>query len=358
MVVTMPRLPFLMLGAVSLLTGLAAGLARLGWDLPSLAWADIHGPLMVCGFFGTVIGLERAVALNRSWGFAAPAATAAGGIALLAGWALQGAALLTMGSLLFLAMAVQVSRRQPEAFTRLMALGALCWTLGNALWLAGASVAQVVALWAAFLVLTIAGERLELSRFLPPSKWRQPSLAVPLLLIGIGAAQSVIAAGPAWTVLGIGLLLLVAWSLWNDVARRTIRQSGLTRYVAVCLLSGYIWLAVSGLLMPILDGGLAGPAYDGALHALFVGFVFSMVFGHAPIILPAVLGLRLPYHPMFYAPLAVLHLSLVLRLAGDMMDLPLWRQWGGLLNAVAVVVFIVLTAARVIGAAKRGKAPA
>lgn len=65
MVVTMPRLPFLMLGAVSLLTGLAAGLARLGWNLPSLAWADIHGPLMVCGFFGTVIGLERAVALNR-----------------------------------------------------------------------------------------------------------------------------------------------------------------------------------------------------------------------------------------------------------------------------------------------------
>lgn len=358
MVVTMPRLPFLMLGAVSLLTGLAAGLARLGWDLPSLAWADIHGPLMVCGFFGTVIGLERAVALNRSWGFAAPAATAAGGIVLLAGWVLQGAALLTMGSLLFLAMAVQVTRRQPEPFTRLMALGALCWALGNALWLTGASVAQVVALWAAFLVLTIAGERLELARFLPPSTWRQPSLAAPLLLIGIGAAQSVLAAGPAWTVLGMGLLLLVAWSLWNDVARRTIRQSGLTRYVAVCLLSGYVWLAVSGLLMPALDGGLAGPAYDSALHALFVGFVFSMVFGHAPIILPAVLGLRLPYHPMFYAPLALLHLSLALRLAGDLLDLALWRQWGGLLNVGAIVVFIVLTAGRVIGAAKGGKIPA
>lgn len=258
-----------------------------------------------------------------------------------------------MGSLLFLAMAVQVSRRQPEAFTRLMALGALCWALGNALWLTGASVAEVVALWAAFLVLTIAGERLELSRFLPPSAWRQPSLAVPLLLIGVGAAQSVIAAGPAWTVFGLGLVLLVVWSLWNDVARRTIRQSGLTRYVAVCLLSGYVWLAVSGLLMPALDDGLAGPAYDAALHALFVGFVFSMVFGHAPVILPAVLGLRLPYHPIFYVPLAVLHLSLALRLGGDLLEMTAARQWGGLLNAGTIVLFIVLTASRVIGSRKR-----
>ena len=138
----MPRKPFLLLGALSLLSGLAAGLARLGWDLPVLAWTDIHGPLMVCGFFGTVIGLERAVALNRSWGFAAPAACALGGIALLAGWRPQGAFLLSAGSLTFLAMAVVVTRRQPEPFTKVMALGALFWSLGNLLWLSGAMVSS------------------------------------------------------------------------------------------------------------------------------------------------------------------------------------------------------------------------
>lgn len=348
----MPRKPFLLLGALSLLSGLAAGLARLGWDLPALAWADIHGPLMVCGFFGTVIGLERAVALGRSWGFAAPAATALGGIALLAGWRLQGAFLVTAGSLVFLAMAVAVSRRQAEPFTKLMALGALCWCFGNAMWLSGAMVSEVVAPWAAFLVLTIAGERLELARFLPPSRWRLPLLAPAVLLVGIGAAQGVVAAGPAWTVFGLGLLALVLWSLWHDVARRTIRQLGLTRYVAVCLLSGYGWLAVAGATMPALDGGLATPLYDAALHALFVGFVFSMVFGHAPMILPAVLGLRLSFHPIFYLPLGLLHLSLALRLVGDLFDLSLSRQWGGLANAVAIIVFIAVTLSRVLAASR------
>ena len=37
---------------------------------------------------------------------------------------------------------------------------------------------------------------------------------------------------------------------------------------------------------------------------LLLGFVFSMVFGHAPIVLPAVARLRLPYHPVLYLPLA------------------------------------------------------
>jgi hypothetical protein len=29
-----------------------------------------------------------------------------------------------------------------------------------------------------------------------------------------------------------------------DIARRTVRQSGVTRFIAVCLLSGYVWLGV------------------------------------------------------------------------------------------------------------------
>jgi hypothetical protein len=57
-------------------------------------------------------------------------------------------------------------------------------------------------------------------------------------------------------------------------------------------------------------------AYDAALHALLLGFVFAMVFGHAPIIFPAVLRVAVPYHPVFYVPLLLLHASLALRLAG------------------------------------------
>jgi hypothetical protein len=68
-------------GMIALLGGLWAGLLRLGWAGPFLQ-ANLpaaHGPLMVCGFLGTVISLERAVALDRAWTFLAPGLTGGGG---------------------------------------------------------------------------------------------------------------------------------------------------------------------------------------------------------------------------------------------------------------------------------------
>jgi hypothetical protein len=338
------RAPLFAAGAASLLAGILAGEVRLGWPGPDLALA--HGPLMVCGFFGTVIGLERAVALSHPWGYAAPAATGLGGLLLILGHGAAAAAAITLGSLLFAAMALLVLRRQPQAFTAVMALGALSWLGANLAWLAGAEVARLVPAWAAFLVFTIAGERLELSRFLAPWKWRTPTLVPAVLLVaaGIGTAS--------WPLFGLGLLALVAWSLMNDVARRTVRQPGLTRYVALCLLSGYGWLAVAGVAA-IAGPGEAGYGYDAALHALFVGFVFCMVFGHAPIIAPAVLKVSLPYRPYFYGPLLLLHLSLILRLLGDAMEIDGLRQWGGLLNGVAIVTFVLTMAGTAVAARRR-----
>ncbi|MBC7951606.1 MAG: hypothetical protein H7Z12_07250 [Rhodospirillaceae bacterium] len=346
---TIPRLPLALAGVVSLLAGLAAGEARLGWDL-SLSFVHLHGPLMVCGFFGTVIALERAVALGRPWAYGAPFATGGGGLLLLAGAENSGAIMLTLGSLIFLAVALNVVKRQPEPFTRLLALGALAWCTGNVLWTLGAAVSEVVPLWASFLVLTIAGERLELSRFLKPWRWRNPTLVVPVALIGGGAGLSAAGLPFAWTLFGAGCVALVAWSLVNDIIRRTIRQPGLTRYVAVCLLSGYVWLGVAGLLAPALDAGIESLRYDATLHALFVGFIFAMVFGHAPVILPAVLKVKLPYRGYFYGPLVVLHGSLVLRIAGDLLALEPIRMWGGMLNGVAVLGFVVMVVGTVLRA--------
>lgn len=345
----MPRLPLLLAGAISLLAGLAAGEARLGAFLP-LSFVHLHGPLMVCGFFGTVIGLERAVALGRPWAFAAPFATGGSGLLLLAGAESSGAIMMTLGSLLFLAVALKVVQRQPEPFTRLLALGALAWAMGNLLWATGAAIPEVVPLWASFLVLTIAGERLELSRFLKPWRWRNPTLIVPIALVGGGGGLSAAGLPLAWTAFGLGCVALVAWSLMNDIVRRTIRQPGLTRYVAICLLSGYVWLGIAGLLAPALDAGIESLRYDAALHALFVGFVFSMVFGHAPVILPAVLKVRLPFHLYFYVPLTLLHASLILRLAGDLGGVEPLRVAGGVLNGLTVVGFAVMVVATILRA--------
>ncbi len=80
------------------------------------------------------------------------------------------------------------------------------------------------------------------------------------------------------------------------------------------------------------------------LRAVFVGFVFSMIFGHAPVIFLSVLGVLLAYRAFFYAHVALLHVSLALRLTVDLGGAPELRRWGGLLNAAAILFFLANTA--------------
>jgi hypothetical protein len=60
------RVAVVAVGMTALLAGLWAGLLRLGWPWPILrsTLPVQHGPLMVSGFLGTLIRLERAVALG------------------------------------------------------------------------------------------------------------------------------------------------------------------------------------------------------------------------------------------------------------------------------------------------------
>jgi hypothetical protein len=346
------RVALLILGFAGLLVGVGAGLARLGWTVPANVASDaaLHGPLMLCGFFGVVIALERAVAIGRTWAYAGPLAAGAGTIAAVAGEAHAASWLFVAGSVVLVLACADIVRRQRALFTLTIGFGAACWSVGNALWAAGASPAQALPWWFAFLVLTIAGERLELSRFLMPSPVAKGVFVAIIVVIGAGLAGSASRWGAH--VFGAGLLALAAWLAKQDIARRTVTKQGLTRFIAVCLLAGYVWLAVSGTII-LASGSLnAGtPSYDSALHALGLGFVFSMVFGHAPIIAPALLRVRVPYHPGFYLPLALLHLSLLVRVAGDATARFSWIQIGGMLNALALAAFIVGTAIAVV----RGK---
>ena len=346
------RAPLLVLGFVALVAGTAAGLARMGYAMPTplALLVTLHGPLMICGFFGTVISLERAVAVGRLWTYAAPLAAGVGTLALLAGFDRAAPWLYAGAGAVLLAATLSILYRQFALFTLTLALGALAWFAGSMLWSAGFAVHQVVPWWIAFLVLTIAGERLELSRL------RRPSPVAVRVFAALLAANIVglVAGATVWggTLFAASLLALAAWLVRQDVARRTVRGQGLTRFIAVALLAGYFWLGI-GAAVALAAGGLApgSRAYDAALHALMVGFVFSMVFGHAPIIFPAVLRVQLPYHPLFYLPLVLLHVSLVVRLAGDALADATLLRWGGAATAVALAAFVATMA----GAALRGR---
>ncbi len=331
-----------MLVALSLVGGLVGGLLRAGVALPmgGAAWVGPaitqHAALLICGFLGSVIGFERAVAVRSRPALLAPLLSAAAGLALLAGWPAAARAGFVIASLIFVAVNAVLVARQRAAHTVVLLLGALSWLIGNLAFWVGDLGPATLAWWFTFLVLTIAAERLEMTRLMRrrPGAWPLFGALVALLLTG--ATLSCPSPERGGLLYGAALAGLALWLMRYDIARRTITTQGLSRYMALCLLGGYGWLLLAGLGWIGLS--LGQPTRDLALHALGIGFVLSMVMAHAPVIAPAVLGLKLQFGWPFYLPLVLLHGSLALRLAGGAFDAGL-RSTGALLNVAALALF-------------------
>jgi hypothetical protein len=331
--------------AAALLHAVLGGLLRAGWSLPGALPAVLlgraavdHAALMICAFMGTVIAIERAVALKLRFAWLAPGFSAAAGIALLAGAREAGAMLLVAAAIVFVAVNIALVRKQSAWHTWLLLASAVGWLAGNALFAAGAAPQAMLQAWFAFLLMTIAAERLEMTRLMRQQPGARAALAWLLALLGASCAVS------TWSSYGgimfaAALAGLAVWFLQFDIARKTVRTQGLAQYMAVCLLGGYAWLAVAAVAWA--GWTLGAPWRDAALHALGLGFVFSMMLGHAPVVLPAVARIKLLFGPVFYVPWLVLNVSLALRVLFSM------KAAGAALNALALVVF----AATVLGSA-------
>ncbi len=326
-------------GAGAALTGVLAGLARVGipvgWGPSSAAW---HGPLLVLGLFATLISLERAVALGATWAVGVPVFGAVTGAALL--WRLPVAPWLAVTCAVGLVgVNVALVRRRPALFGWLTCSGSVLLLVGDLAWAAGRPIPAVTAAWIAFLVLTIVGERVRWSRAAVTPRWASRLLA--LLAMGLGLAAGAHAAGidGASRAFGASLVLVAAWQGRFDVARQAVAQSGSSRYIAIGVLGGVAWLAAAGLLLAWWPLPPAGPRYDAMLHAVLVGYVFSVVLAHAPTMLQAVAAVHVPFTAALYAPMAVLHVSVLVRIAGDLADVLWLRRIGSIGNALALALF-------------------
>jgi hypothetical protein len=338
--------------AICLMAGLDAALVLL--DLPApVRWdrlPEVHGALMVFGFVGTLIALERAVALGRRWALVAPAGFGVGGLALLSPLDLHvGKALLVTGGVGLVVVYRWLWLRQPSEALLLQAGGAVAATGGTVLWLGGVDVPVLLPWTVAFVVLTIAGERLELARVVLLSAGRIGALVATGGLLLVAAPVALLWPDVGAPVAGIALMLLVGWLVGNDVARRMVRTCGPARFMAACLLAGYAWLAVAGGIWLLTGPAVDGPRYDAVVHAVFLGFTMSMIMAHAPVLLPAVLRRPLPYHSLLWAPAALLQASVRVRVGvGDARPLTVGWRLGGALGVVAVLLFIGVAARLVI----------
>ena len=174
-----------MLAGISLVTGLNAGLVRLGVWAPVVngRLADLHGPLMVLGFMGSLISLERAQALRNRLAYAAPILLGAGAVVLISGlFPVLGRLLLFDGTLAFVAVMVALYRRAPLPLVAAQVVGAVLACLAAAL-LVVVEIAALVPLLAGFIVVTIAAERAELAQLtmgpVPSRPWWQPAPGFP-----------------------------------------------------------------------------------------------------------------------------------------------------------------------------------
>ncbi len=341
------RVSLLVASVALLISGLWAGLLRLGWTLPGSGLAALHGPLMAAAFFGALIALERAVGLGEAWTYSGPLLMAVGGLAFFFHFDLRWIMLtLSLGAALYVLVAAYIYKLQPADFTLIMGLGALALFVGDVFWDLGAA-PQVVSLWwAAFIVFIVSGERLELSRFVPKPAYAVHAIITVVLLGLLGLLLLPARLDLGVRLLGLSFVLQALWMLRFDIAWfNARRREGVHRFMGVSLLGAYVWLLVGGLWLLLAGLPPAGPGYDGPLHAVLVGFTFAMVFGHAPVIFPAVLRLKIRFHESMYWPLWVLHAFLLLRLVGDYLHSPPLRLWGGLIDALAIVGYFVLAMA-------------
>ena len=372
------RLAFLLLAGIALLAGLDASLVRLGALAPiaSTSLGTVHGLLMIYGFLGTAICLERAVALQsdgrRAWAYAAPLLTGAGGIsaivisvnegaratltslpiprflaAHLSGFAperMMPGFLITLGMAALSAIYCYVwARRQATHAVLIQVIGALIGLGGVLLWWRGLETPRAVPWWLAFLIVTIIGERVELARLAFASGSTERRITAESTAFVVGLTVALYSPTVGYPLIGLALGALMVDTAWHDVARGTVRMQGLPRLAAVCMLSGYAWALVPALMWIVAPPAFDGYGYDAGVHAITIGFVVSMLLAHAPVIIPAVARREVPYHVAMWVPFAFLQVSLLLRLLSGAREAAYPWRLGGTLGVVGVLLFVATT---------------
>ncbi len=353
--ITLFRLIFLLPAGMAMLAGVNAALLLLGLAAPVTepAWADLHGVLMVGGFLGTLICLERAVALRQAWAFAGPALLGVGALAMLTPLPpLLGQLFLVEGALVFIGIYLALWRRNHDDVVIVQLLGAVHLLIALALWI-WVPLPWLMPWLVGFLVVTIGAERVELARLaMPASGGRTLVVAAVTLTLTLTATL----VWPDWGARASGLALgvFVLWLVRHDVARTLVRSAGLPRFSAAALLGGYFWLLVAAAAWLVAGDQRSGDLYDLVVHAVMLGFAISMVMAHAPIILPAVLRRPLPYRPVMWLPLALMHAGLLVRVGGgDLTGSTAAWQAGSVVNIVALLLFVVTAAGSSIAGAPR-----
>src|SRR3972149_272268 len=307
-----PQLIVVPVAVLMMLLALVAGVFRLlalqgmAAQPPLVTVFPFHGEVMVFGFLAVLITTERylgslAFKLNpvvHGMPFLVALGAALKVVGELAGVDLMntvGSILLAVGIAIYIYLLLAVSRQsaQPLPF-RFMVLAALFLLMGDLFSLRGSPVGNInfTLFLLGFPILTILGERVELSRFLAPAvyrggEWGLGAWLLAFLLLLVQDGRLLVA---LWAVL---MALVTLPLMGSELALVRVGQTSpqkLHRYLGQHLLLAYSWFFL-GLVLVIVWAAVRGGSalYDASVHSLAVGFVGTMILAHAPVIAPAIL---------------------------------------------------------------------
>lgn len=327
--------PFIIL---SLLSAIWSGWLRIGWNFPITNIAAQHGALMVNSFLASLIFLERAVVFRNKWVLALPLFNALSVVAFAAGFPVIAQLLFILCSGGFTVICFYFIYRYKESHYFIFLVGAACLLTGNIILYKTNFYPSAVTWWIGFLLFTIVGERLELSRFLKLTDFKRYLLWFCLGLVLVALILPFHLQGNI--VFAFAIAMTAAWLLKYDMARHSIKAKGQHRYSGLLLIAGYVWLVIMSVLLLFQHRLTFG--YDAVLHSFFIGFIFSMIFSHSVIILPAVTKLPVKlYRPILYVWFSLLQASLVVRITADLIGDIICRKIGGMINGLSIILFFV-----------------
>lgn len=328
----------LILVPVLLFTALYSAIARVGWNLPLPTLAVNHGFLMVSGLFGTLISLERTLPLKQKAWLIIPLLSAVAAAFVLMGQLSAGFCMQIMAAFFLAVLYLRQWLWYKEVFLLGLVLSALAWLMSGVVLLLGQGYPAASIWLILFLLFTIASERLELSKFIATPSWAKPLLLTLFALLF--AIQVLPFHWGGKHISGILIAAIAYWLLRFDIVNINLKKKGFFYYTGSTLFGGYLWLLLSGVLMALPLNTFYH--YDAVLHSFFIGFVFMMLYAHAPIIFPALLGMiARPFNRVLYFPVFGTHIFLVLRLYADYSGNFELRKWMGALQVLMMLSFFI-----------------
>ncbi len=343
----------MLLGIISFVSAVVIGVWRIaltrGFTLPSIPeFLPPHGNLMVGAFLGTLIIFERMFALPVKWLVWVPYAWGISAILIHLGSPpfkiLNIVSLLGWGIHRFIAYRTFKHIWNPLVeFLAYVALSVALFREGG---LAG-SVESALAGFS-FAIAVIGVERIELTLGFKKASAKivYASLIIYLVVSIINSLFYLLSP----QAIGIILLLVCIGLIHNDSAiiasaKFKTAQLPLHKFAKETLTIAYLWLMFSSIGM-ILWNQIQAVAKDVVFHSIGLGFIFTMILSHAPIVIGSTFA-KMPKRPPSRFLFYLFQLMTVVRVSADLLvanlvEIWIWSGWiTGTLHFIIFVLYIL-----------------